>query len=71
MKNEKKLYRSRKDRMLGGVCAGFAEYMGTDPTIVRLSWVVLSLIYGFGLLAYIVAWLIMPLEPEKKKAKEE
>lgn len=60
----KKLYRSRKQQMLGGVCAGIANYFNIDVTLVRLIWVVIGLIGGSGLLAYLIAWIIIPLEPE-------
>jgi phage shock protein PspC (stress-responsive transcriptional regulator) len=62
-KKTKRLYRSKKDRMLGGVCGGIAEYFDVDPTIVRLIWVLLALTYGTGILAYLIAWIIVP---EKK-----
>ncbi|HPT84146.1 MAG TPA: PspC domain-containing protein [Limnochordia bacterium] len=55
----KRLYRSR-DRKIGGVCGGIAEYLNVDPTIVRLIWAVLALFYGTGILAYILAWIIIP-----------
>lgn len=60
---QKILYRSRKDRMLFGVCGGLAEYIGIDPTIVRVLWVIISFVYGFGILMYIVLTLIVPKEP--------
>ncbi len=63
---DKKLYRSAKDRILGGVCGGIAEYYGWDPTLVRLGWVLLSLIWGAGLLLYIILWIIMPRNPAHK-----
>jgi phage shock protein C len=47
------------DRMIAGVCAGFARYLGVDVTLVRILWVVLSF-SGVGLIGYIVAWIIMP-----------
>lgn len=59
----RRLYRSRKDKILGGVCGGIGEYLGVDPTIVRLLWVVFSLVYGAGILAYILAWIIVPEKP--------
>lgn len=59
----KKLYKSRKYRMLAGVCGGFAEYFGIDPTIVRLICVLLCLAYGSGLLFYIIAAIVMPEPP--------
>ena len=49
--NGKRLYKSRDNRMISGVCAGIAEYFGIDPTLVRLAWVVFSLLGGSGLLA--------------------
>ncbi|MBE5966248.1 MAG: PspC domain-containing protein [Lachnospiraceae bacterium] len=58
---QKKLYRSSKDKMLCGVCGGIAEYINLDPTIVRLLWVVISLAGGFGVLLYIIAAIIMPI----------
>lgn len=59
----KHLYRSRKNRMIGGVCGGLAEYFGIDPTLVRLVWVALFIAWGSGLLIYLIAWLIIPSEP--------
>lgn len=60
----KKLYRSRSNSMISGVCGGLAEYVGMDPTIMRLLYVLLSIFSaGFpGLLFYIIAMLIIPLE---------
>jgi phage shock protein C len=49
--------------MIAGVCAGFAEYLELDPTLVRILWVMLVLFGGCGVLGYIVAWIIMPEEP--------
>jgi phage shock protein PspC (stress-responsive transcriptional regulator) len=60
----KKLYRSRRERILGGVAGGLAEYFDVDVTLIRLAWVMVALAGGFGLLAYIAAWIIMPEEPE-------
>lgn len=57
---DKKLYRSRSNRMLGGVCGGLAEYINADPTLVRLLWVIFGFAGGAGIPAYIIAWLIMP-----------
>ena len=56
---EKKLTKS-SNRMICGVCAGIGEYLGIDPTVVRLLWVVFSVMGGAGLLAYIVAAIIVP-----------
>jgi len=59
----KKLYRSTSNRKICGVCGGFAEYFGIDPTIIRLIWAVLALCYGAGILAYFLAALIIPNDP--------
>jgi phage shock protein C len=60
---EKRLHRSRTEKMVGGVCGGLAEYFAVDPTLVRAIWVVFTLLGGAGLLAYIILWVIMPLDP--------
>ncbi len=57
----KKLYRSMRNRMICGVCQGVGEYLNMDPTVVRLLWVLFG-ITGFGVLAYIVAAIIMPVK---------
>jgi phage shock protein C len=62
----KVLARSRKGRMLAGVCAGIADYFGLDVTLVRVIWAVVSVITGgAGVLAYLAAWVIIPAEGEK------
>lgn len=61
---EKKLYKSNNDRKLAGVCAGIAEYFGIDSTIIRLGWVFATLFVGAGILAYIIAALVIPNKPE-------
>ena len=61
-KNPKRLYRSRKNRMIAGVCGGVAEYFNVDPTLVRLGWILLTGLGGAGLLAYIIAWIVVPEE---------
>lgn len=58
----KKLYRSRNNKMIAGVCAGLAAYFDIDPTIIRLAFVLLALFQGFGVLAYLILWIIVPLE---------
>ena len=58
--NGKKLYRNTENKMLAGVCSGIAEYFDIDPTLVRLGWVLFSLLGGSGLLAYIIAAIIIP-----------
>jgi len=60
---ERRLYRSRNDRTLAGVCAGIAEYFGWDPTLVRVAWVLLTLLGGSGILLYLIMWLVVPEAP--------
>ncbi|MES2311891.1 MAG: PspC domain-containing protein [Pseudomonadota bacterium] len=60
---EKRLYRSRNDRKLAGICGGIAEYYGWDPTLVRVAWIVLTLLGGSGILIYLILWLVMPESP--------
>jgi phage shock protein C len=61
------LQRSRKNKMIAGVCGGIAEWLGWDPTIVRILYVVVSAVsVAFpGILAYLVLWIIMPKAPEE------
>lgn len=58
----KRLHRSSKNQMIAGVCGGLAEYLGIDPVIVRLGYVILSIASAAfpGILVYLVAWLVMP-----------
>ena len=56
----KKLYKSNTNRMLAGVCGGIAEYFNIDPTVVRLAWVAFCALGGSGILAYILAAIIIP-----------
>ncbi len=58
----KKLYRSREDKKLCGVCSGVAKYLGLDPTVVRLLWAIIGL-SGAGFVAYIIAAMVIPEEP--------
>lgn len=60
---KKKLTRSATDKKLGGVCGGIAEYLDVDTTVVRLAWVLFALFLGGGILAYIIALLVMPNPP--------
>ena len=59
----KRLYRSRTNRVIAGVCGGIAEYSNIDPTVIRLLWLLVSLIWGAGIVAYIIALIIIPEEP--------
>ena len=57
----KRLFRSKKNRMIAGVCAGIGNYFSIDPTVIRLLWVLLTFFsFGAGVLAYIIAWVIIP-----------
>ncbi len=62
MSEEKKLYRSRTDRKIFGVCGGLAKYFGVDVTVIRILFLVGLFIVGGGLLAYLICALIMPEE---------
>ncbi|MBN1440317.1 MAG: PspC domain-containing protein [Anaerolineales bacterium] len=57
-----RLVRSRTDRFLGGVCGGLGKYLGIDPTIVRLIFLLLLLTQGFGFLLYLILWILVPVE---------
>lgn len=63
MSNVKRLYRSRYEKKLGGVCAGLARYFEIDVSLVRLIWILLAVFYGSGILAYLLAWIVIPEEP--------
>ena len=67
---EKKLYRSRTDKKLAGVCSGLAKYLNMDVSIIRLIWVLVTLFVGAGLLAYIVCALVIPEEPASIEGPE-
>ena len=69
MKKPKKLFRSRDNRIVGGVSAGIANYLNIDVVWVRLLFVLLALASGFGILVYIICLLLIPDEPGKKTVK--
>ena len=62
-KTDKKLYRSKTDKMLAGVCGGIGQYFNIDSNLVRLGLIVFCCLGGSGLLAYIIAAIVIPLEP--------
>lgn len=62
---EKRLYKSSKNKMLDGVCAGIAEYFGIDPTLVRVALVLFCAMGGAGIIAYIIMAIVMPRNPEQ------
>lgn len=59
----RKLYRSRDDRMISGVCGGLGEFFGIDPTLIRIIFILLLIFGGSGLIIYLVMLLIVPEEP--------
>jgi phage shock protein C len=56
----KKLYLSNTNKKIGGVCGGLGEFFGIDPTIIRIIWLIAVFVYGSGLLAYLIAWIVIP-----------
>ena len=64
----KRLVRPRVGRKIAGVCLGFAEFFDLDVTLVRLVWLIVSVMTGIGLLAYPIAWIVMPEEPAQLPA---
>ena len=64
MAQTRRLYRSRTDRKLAGVCGGLAQYFNTDATLMRVLFVVLALLGGPGLVIYLVLWIVVPEEPQ-------
>ena len=69
VRSGKKLQRSRTNQKIAGVCGGLGEYFDVDPTLIRLVWLVALFFAGTGLLAYIIAWIVMPEEPQTEPAK--
>ncbi len=65
----KRLYRSRHNKIIAGICGGIAEYFDIDPVIVRLL-MVLLFIYGVGLIIYILGWIMIPQEPAEMPQEE-
>jgi len=64
----KRLMRSSRDKKIGGVCAGLADYFDLDPTIVRVIWLLAILFAGTGFLVYIILWIVLPLAPAELPA---
>ncbi len=65
----KRLYRSTKEKMIGGVCGGMAEYFDIDPVLLRILFVVATFAGGSGILAYIICWIIIPERPAEVQAR--
>ena len=72
MSDVKRLYRSRRESKLAGVCGGVADYLEVDPTVVRVVFLLGTMITGFfpGIFIYLVMWMIMPQEPLNRDAAE-
>ena len=62
---KKKLYRSRSNKWLVGVCGGIGEYFDIDPTVIRVIFILAGFIMGGGLWIYLILWIIMPLNPDE------
>jgi phage shock protein C len=67
--DKKKLYRSRTDSMIAGVCGGLGKYFEIDATLIRLVFVVAAILGGHGILAYLICLILIPLEPADKPAE--
>ena len=65
----KKLYRSKKERMIAGICGGIADYFEVDPTLIRLLWAGLTILTAVlpGTIIYLLAWIIIPEEGKEKQ----
>jgi phage shock protein C len=63
MAERRKLYRSRTNRQVAGVCGGLAEYFNLDATLIRVLFVVLAVLGGSGIVLYLAMWIIVPREP--------
>jgi phage shock protein C len=63
MSQTRKLYRSQTNRMLAGVCGGLAEFLNTDPTLIRVLFVLLTVLGGAGPIIYLGMWIIVPNQP--------
>ncbi|MFC1481011.1 PspC domain-containing protein [Candidatus Neomarinimicrobiota bacterium] len=67
----KRLYRSRKNHIVGGVCGGLGDYFELDPVLIRLVWLIMILFGGIGILLYFIAWIIIPADVTSVVAKPE
>ena len=61
----KRIYRSSKEKVIAGVCGGMGEYFDKDPVLFRILFVLVTLIFGFGILAYLVFWIAIPKDTQK------
>ncbi len=67
---QKRIYKSRRDKIIDGVCGGLAKYLEIDPVLVRLLWTLLIFLGGTGIILYIIAMIIMPREPLEETLSE-
>lgn len=67
----RRLARDMNDKKIAGVCSGFARYLGLDVTLVRIVWILIVLAAGTGLLAYVIAWIVMPADYGTTPMQEE
>lgn len=65
----KRLVRAMNRKKIAGVCAGFADYFEVDVTLIRVLWLILAILWGFGFIAYIVAWIAMPKDYSQAPAQ--
>lgn len=70
---QNRIYRSKNDRVISGVCGGIAKYFDVDPTIIRILWVIITITFGVGILAYIICALVIPERStlERSNPREE
>lgn len=68
---EKRLYRSRKKKVIAGLCGGLGEYLDIDPVILRIIFVLITIFHGIGVIVYIIMWIIVQEEPYDKSFTEE
>src|SRR5919204_7041753 len=66
-----KLYRSRTDHVLAGVCGGLGQYLSIDPTLVRVFFVLLALAQGIGVVAYVLLWIVLPYEGQRDRIRAD
>ena len=67
----KRFYRSRHHRIIAGLAGGLAEYFNMDPTIMRILFILVLMLPGPGLVAYLLSWLLIPLEPQSKPSQTQ
>lgn len=60
----KRLYRVAEKKVVAGVCTGLGKYFNLDPVVVRLAWILFACLWGSGLVAYLIAWIIVPEQPK-------